>query len=323
MAGLVVPAIHVFERKSPLTPRGRGKRRSRPWFPDRWRAPTARAVQVVISPTAAAPRVTASFHRTDLGRGLRGMAGRGMNALGNVARGRVLCSCTAVAMLVETPVSSPMARAIDGDFLHRALGRVLDGGDLLRDIVGGARGLVGERLHFGGDHGKALAGLAGARRLDRGIERQQIGLRRDRGNGADHRADALGGVVERADGSLACARRRRRRIAPCRAAVACWPISWIEPDSSSVARTVASMRCAVSADADEAEPHAARRVVGDLVQRRAGRRQRNGRFLDRLDHFADGAGEFGDRASIDGAAPLPRRVRRPGDAASWRWRRRS
>ena len=36
--------------------------------------------------------------------------------------------------------------------------------------------------------------------------------------------------------------------------LACWPISWIEPDSSSVARTMMSMRCAVSADAEEAEP---------------------------------------------------------------------
>ena len=36
--------------------------------------------------------------------------------------------------------------------------------------------------------------------------------------------------------------------------LACWPISWIEPESSSVARTMISMRCAVSAEAEEAEP---------------------------------------------------------------------
>ena len=154
-----------------------------------------------------------------------------------------------------------------GDFLDRALGRLLDGGDLPRDIVGGARGLVGERLHFGGDHGKALAGFAGARRLDGGVERQQIGLRRDRGNGADHRADAFGGVGERADGLLGCARYRRPRTAPCRArGSTCWPISWIDPDSSSVARTMTSMCWVVSAEADEAEAMRRERVAGDRVQ---------------------------------------------------------
>ena len=38
-------------------------------------------------------------------------------------------------------------------------------------------GLLGEALDLGGHHGKALAGLARARRLDGGVERQQIGLR--------------------------------------------------------------------------------------------------------------------------------------------------
>ena len=35
---------------------------------------------------------------------------------------------------------------------------------------------LGELLHLGGDHGEALAGLAGPRRLDRRVQRQQVGL---------------------------------------------------------------------------------------------------------------------------------------------------
>ena len=41
-----------------------------------------------------------------------------------------------------------------------------------------------------GDHGEALAGLAGARRLDGGVERQQVGLLGDRGDQLDDVADA-------------------------------------------------------------------------------------------------------------------------------------
>src|SRR3546814_10805198 len=41
------------------------------------------------------------------------------------------------------------------------------------DLLGG---LHGERLHLAGHHGEALAGLAGARRLDGRVERQQVGL---------------------------------------------------------------------------------------------------------------------------------------------------
>ena len=39
-----------------------------------------------------------------------------------------------------------------------------------------ARGLGGQLLDFVRDHGKALAGLAGAGRLDGGVERQELGL---------------------------------------------------------------------------------------------------------------------------------------------------
>ena len=65
------------------------------------------------------------------------------------------------------------------DRVHRLLGRALDAGDLLADLAGGLRGLLGQRLHFRGHDRKAAAGFAGARRLDGGIERQQIGLAGD------------------------------------------------------------------------------------------------------------------------------------------------
>src|SRR3546814_17982712 len=47
--------------------------------------------------------------------------------------------------------------------------------DILGDVARGAARLAGERLHFGGDHGDAATGLARARGLDPGVERQQIG----------------------------------------------------------------------------------------------------------------------------------------------------
>ena len=79
----------------------------------------------------------------------------------------------------------------------RGVGRGgLDGADLLGDLRGGPGGLGGERFHLGGDDGKALAGFAGARRLDRGIEREQVGLAGDRLDQPDHLADAGGRAAE-------------------------------------------------------------------------------------------------------------------------------
>ena len=51
---------------------------------------------------------------------------------------------------------------------------------------------VASSLHLRRDHGKAAAGLAGARRLDGGVERQQIGLLGDGGDQLHHVADASG-----------------------------------------------------------------------------------------------------------------------------------
>ncbi len=44
------------------------------------------------------------------------------------------------------------------------------------DLLGRLRGLLGQRLDLGGDHGEAAAGFTRACRLDRGVERQKVGL---------------------------------------------------------------------------------------------------------------------------------------------------
>jgi hypothetical protein len=56
------------------------------------------------------------------------------------------------------------------------------------DLLGGTRRTLGKLAHLHGDDGKALARLARTRRLDTGIERQQVGLE---GDGIDHRNDRV------------------------------------------------------------------------------------------------------------------------------------
>ena len=56
---------------------------------------------------------------------------------------------------------------------------VLNACDLLADLAGCLRGLLRQRLDLGGHDCKAAASLARARRFDRGVERQKVGLPRD------------------------------------------------------------------------------------------------------------------------------------------------
>src|SRR5262249_15634333 len=89
---------------------------------------------------------------------------------------------------------APDGRADLLDRRNRFLRRGLDVGDLLADLIGRLRGLLGERLHLGGDHGKALACRAGPRGLDGRVERQQVGLPGDRLDQIDDVADAACGL---------------------------------------------------------------------------------------------------------------------------------
>ncbi len=67
-----------------------------------------------------------------------------------------------------------------------ARGGILDVGHLLRNLVRRVGRLHRELLDLGGDDRKSATSLAGPRRLDRGIERQEVGLLRD---GADEHHD--------------------------------------------------------------------------------------------------------------------------------------
>ena len=106
------------------------------------------------------------------------------------------CSVTAAAI---APLIAPMSRMVRfdrRDRLDRTAGGVLHVGDLLGDVFGGLGGLAGQRLDLARHHGKAAAGLAGARGLDGGVERQQIGLLGDVGDEPDDVADALGRLAQ-------------------------------------------------------------------------------------------------------------------------------
>ena len=64
-------------------------------------------------------------------------------------------------------------------------------GQILR-LAGALLGRLGQRPHLVGDDREAAAVIAGARRLDGGIEREQIGLVRNLADGFRHLADAGG-----------------------------------------------------------------------------------------------------------------------------------
>jgi len=65
-------------------------------------------------------------------------------------------------------------------------------GDLNTDLFGGSCRLVGEPLHFGGNHGKPLAGFSGAGRFDCRVQRKQVGLIRNVRNERHDLTDLVG-----------------------------------------------------------------------------------------------------------------------------------
>ena len=83
--------------------------------------------------------------------------------------------------------------------IDRAGGVALQRLDLLGDFFRRLLGLHRERLHLGGDHRKAAAGVAGAGGLDGGVEREQRGLARDLRDQIDDVADRVGGFAQAVD----------------------------------------------------------------------------------------------------------------------------
>jgi hypothetical protein len=76
----------------------------------------------------------------------------------------------------------------------RALDGLLDVLNLKGDVLGRLRGLPRELLHSARHHGEALAGIAGAHRLDARVQRQERGLSRHRLDERHHFADASGSL---------------------------------------------------------------------------------------------------------------------------------
>src|SRR6185437_9468039 len=95
----------------------------------------------------------------------------------------------------------------------RLAGGALDLGDMRLDVLGGLAGLVGETLHFRGDHGKALAGIARTRRLDRRVEGEEVGLAGNILDEVHHLADPrrrLGEALDRRIAAVGIVDRLRR-----------------------------------------------------------------------------------------------------------------
>jgi hypothetical protein len=70
--------------------------------------------------------------------------------------------------------------------------------------------LRGERFDFLGDHREAAAGLAGARRFDGGVERQEVRLFGNVGDELDDVADATGRACKLRDARVGLFRLRDR-----------------------------------------------------------------------------------------------------------------
>ena len=72
-------------------------------------------------------------------------------------------------------------------------------------ISGPPRRSAAPAAHLGGDHREAASGLAGARRFDGGVQRQDIGLECDAVDDADDVADLVRDCFEPAIDATTCA----------------------------------------------------------------------------------------------------------------------
>ncbi len=137
-------------------------------------------------------------HAVDLAGGVVRALGGGLDAARDLLSGGALLGDGGGdrARNVADLADGPLDRA---DRLDRAHGGVLHAGDLRADVLGRLGGLPGQRLDFARHHGEAAARLAGTRRLDGGVEREQVGLLGDIGDQPHHVADAAGSLVELRD----------------------------------------------------------------------------------------------------------------------------
>ena len=122
--------------------------------------------------------------------------------------------------------------------------------DVAGDFLGRLGGLHRQRFDLGGDHREALAGLAGARGFDGGVEREQIGLAGDVADQLDHVADLLRAGGKPGDLAVGRARFARSRSATMLLVWVSWRlISAIECDNSSAATAAVSTLAEASLNA--------------------------------------------------------------------------
>ena len=111
----------------------------------------------------------------------------------------MLCSSTAEAIVREASFTRVTTSAMRLIAVMAWPDEALDAFHPLADIVGGLGGLAGELFDLGGHHGKAFPGVAGAGRLDRGVQRQELGLPGNVLDDLDDLADAVGRLAQAAD----------------------------------------------------------------------------------------------------------------------------
>ena len=128
----------------------------------------------------------------------------------------VACSCEAAAISCTSSEVFWIAGTISLEQLAGLLGHRHAVAGQVADLLRRHLAALGQLAHLGGHHREALAVLAGARRLDRRVQRQQVGLV---GDVVDD-ADLLGDLLHRRDRllhRLAAFGGLPRRLAwPCR-----------------------------------------------------------------------------------------------------------
>ena len=152
-------------------------------------------------PASSAPRLTSADVGCELRRALRGL----LDVAGDlVGGGTLLLDCGgnrgcdlrhAGDRAADLPHRRDRTPASRSGFRRSA-----------RDLAGRLRGLSRQRLDLLRDHGEAAAGFARARRLDGGVQRQQVGLLGDGRDQLGDVADPLGRLRQFVDARVGALR---------------------------------------------------------------------------------------------------------------------